>query len=440
MKKPKLPKKIQYNPIYQDVVDDFCAQIQEQELWRMFKEEKVGERIDYTIAGSSQYRVEKGVISCWVKKDHHWICNGDDIDTVGSLVHLNRKIINQNAIKNIFIRNASWVFTEVYHKHMVNWGVRWPKGRQENPLLYEYFNGNEQRQKDEETGQLESFLMGHFLRFNQKHAQAGWLSFTKKIWSHIDRELLSAVLLMNFRDSVTLTHYLKYQKYAENLKALLKIDKNLLPWSKNILPHLNEARHAIEQNQTFRNKERQEIWYSQVKTGQEKTLCWKELSGLPFSIASLVCHAAFKAEDARHFIQCWKMQPENIRTNTVWFLNTISNGYQGDGGQWNLLTTARKWWMPLIQILLYYASIERDEKGFNHVITRAWRYGWVMSIGEIKKHLEKEQPNFPQRLLSDQEMLNLIPIGNAIRVQFEKLWLTQTTVQTTPPVQFSRRL
>ena len=338
---------------------------------------------------------------------------------------------------------------QITKKHFPYEPRRHFKGDWDNPSAEEIKERNDYHEgeilKGEQTDALRDFMSRKVLAQNHGSLTSSWLTFTKKVWQHIDRELLSCVLLSKYMKKLSFPDYENFLPYAKEVKEIKNVSKSLLPWL--------SSQHVSGWASAYEKIKKGERYYPETRTSEESTwlqstnsgfvntttleygvVDWQDVKDVPFTVV----HACMEMPEEKQaiFLNAWKSQPEEIKEQTLWLMPAIVHGfYASDHNRWEIKQIKNHLILPLLNVVLTLAAQEKREKGYRTVVRKEWRNEFFNHMTTIINSWAGAPP--PNRILNQNEILAVIPDGS-YKADYQKNILSQdvqsvATVTYAPP-------
>lgn len=442
------------DPLYRAHYELCVERIKALELWRIFQEVDTDEGTALELGGVRRLVMVDGNLESrfldfdtgqWRKHPTVIAASMPDMSLRGGL----QNPTNMGAA--VLKASGDWALGHV----MRNFDKKLPDLPPESD--HNHDRSEEQIRRSDARAALGRRVRSFMLSSTKSHYQrTNWLAYTKAVWTKIDRDALSLLLLARFRKSFGLSEYLRNLDQVPMLRRLAAVDRVLMPWAAMLMPATQDkAVQLIEQGlplprkytaytnfQSFDDVFGGSVGaggsvahpatksFGNTKTVEVEPVDWRELKGQPFSFMHAMC--GLDCHYHAPFLAAWKAQPTSLRKRTAWIIQNAEHGYaQND---WNLAEVPTQLWTPLIQLMLEQGAREQRERGYGIVVSRAWRNDFFSRVKTIADHWsdDKSRPP-PARRLSDTEMVQFLPAG-PFRALYEHQMLEASTAATETPV------
>lgn len=263
----------------------------------------------------------------------------------------------------------------------------------------------------------------------KKQLEFNWLRYMSFVWKNINRDCLSALILKKFRQAVYLSDYIENQYKLKHMADAGEISKTIIPYLQNIKTgSLKKAVQLIKNGEEIPKE-------MTLYNSSEKPVSWKDLKDQPFSVA----HAMVKLRNEDHgdFLDAWMIQPKKVRRKAHWIIQCAVDGYIS--ANWDLGKIPKHLWKPLISLMIQLALKEKNERGYDIVVTQNWRREFFSHMSSISENWQKKPAGvIPARALTLDELISHLPMGN-FRAQYELEYLEKHTAAIALPVETKKR-
>jgi hypothetical protein len=256
------------------------------------------------------------------------------------------------------------------------------------------------------------------------HLRHGWLCFTKHMWSQVDRDALSLMLSMRWRQNFSFSQYRALLSDLPHLKSIASVSRNLLPWfggfsidaraqvaSAVLAGHTQLPPRYFDYATSCGELEGFDLAPKlKVKTKVDP-LPWQDLLEVPFSLA----HATTRMEEDKQsaFLKSWHQLPAALRARSGWMAGSLSCNH-AIPASWYLWISPQSTWPALMTLILTIADQQRRAQGYPVVRTRAWRAQFWQQMNEIQQYWRTDllnDPRLARQDLSAFDFLGLLPAG-----------------------------